>query len=215
VKPIEPARPIEVKEINITLHHSQNSQTPHVSHDPAYDDEPVEEIIEAPKLNVKPDSGEAKWAKAVESLRNASPRHGKSLSHARFLGFGPEGVRVWFPPDAAFHKAQITGMSRNMVEAELVKAFGPGAKLIEETQTPAQVQAAPASIAEVELQSRTSREKAIELKVKQHPAVLNILRHLGGSVEHISYLDPPEKKPNLSAPEDPENPGSPDVSSSD
>jgi hypothetical protein len=122
-------------------------------------------------------------------VREASPRHGKSLSYARFLGFISEGVKVAFPPDAAFHRAQVTGMSRSLVETELAKSLGRPIKLIEDTSAAA-LSAAPKSIAEVEATDRSSREKIIADKVKSHPALRNVLRHLGGALEHIAYLEP-------------------------
>lgn len=134
------------------------------------------------------------WRRAVEHLRNASPRHGKSLSHARFLGFVPEGVKLAFPPDAAFHRAQVVGMSRAMVEAELSKSLRRPIKLVEDTNAAA-LAAAPKSIAEVELSERNTRERGIDDRVKGHPALRAIARHLGGTLEHISYLEPVAKAP--------------------
>ncbi len=137
---------------------------------------------------------EEKWKRAVDALREVSPRHGKSLSYARFLGFTPEGVRIAFPADAAFHKSQVISMSRPMVEGELAKSLGRPIKLVEDTSVQA-FETAPKSIAEVELTDRTTRERGIEDKVKGHPALRNVLRHLGGSLEHISYLEPVVLKP--------------------
>jgi len=130
-----------------------------------------------------------KWRRAVEGVRQASPRHGKSLSYARFLGFTPEGVKVAFPPDAAFHRSQVIGMSRAIVETELARALGRPIKLVEDTDA-ATVQAAPKSIAEIEASDRNTRERSIEEKVRSHPALRSVLRHLGGALEHIAYLEP-------------------------
>jgi hypothetical protein len=176
-------------------------------------DFPVEHEAETPSPPQKLERDEQKWARAVEALRQLSPRHGKSLSHARFLGASPDGVLVSFPADAAFHRAQIVGMSRSMVEAELTKVFGRPTKLMEDTLGAGLT--APQSIAEVEQVSRTSREHAIESKVKQHPAILNILRHLGGQVEHISYLEPLERKPKLVLDDDTDVALGPDSAASD
>lgn len=129
------------------------------------------------------------WRRAVDAVRDASPRHGKSLSYARFLGFVPEGVRLAFPPDAAFHRAQVTGMSRAMIEAELTKVLRRPIRLVEDTNAQA-LQSAPKSIAEVEASDRASRERSIDEKVRAHPALRNVLKHLGGALEHVSYLEP-------------------------
>jgi hypothetical protein len=154
---------------------------------PDFDEEPPAPIAAAPAR--APSSDDERWRRAVDSVRESSPRHGKSLSYARFLGFSPEGVKLAFPPDAAFHRSQIIGMSRAMIEAELTKALGRPIKLVEDTSAAA-LQSAPRSIAEVEASDRSSREKSIEQKVRAHPALKNILRHLGGALEHIAYLEP-------------------------
>ena len=158
------------------------------------DDEP-----EPPPLVIASDrtagSDEDKWKRAVESVREASPRHGKSLSYARFLGFTPEGgVRIAFPADAAFHRSQVIGMSRPMVEGELTRSLGRTIKLVEDTSVQAFASAAK-SIAEVEATDRSTRERGIEDKVKAHPALRNVLKHLGGSLEHIAYLEPIARPP--------------------
>lgn len=153
-------------------------------------DEPPPDVVEVPRAAPPRVGGsdDDRWRRAVDAVREASPRHGKSLSYARFLGFTPEGVKVAFPPDAAFHRAQVTGMSRSLVETELAKSLGRPIKLIEDTSAAA-LSAAPKSIAEVEATDRSSREKVIADKVKSHPALRNVIRHLGGALEHIAYLE--------------------------
>lgn len=154
-----------------------------------------------------PPSDDHRWKAAVEVLRQESPRHGKSLSYARVVGFTPEGVRVSFPPDAAFHRTTVLGMSRAIVEASLSKIFGRPTKILEETGASA-LQAAPKSIAEVEASDRQVRETSIDVKVREHPAVRNVLRFLGGGIEHIQYLEPakpavsPSMGPSSSADEE-------------
>lgn len=147
-----------------------------------------------------------RWRRAVDAVRAALPRHGKSLSYARFLGFAPDGVRIVFPTDAAFHRAQVVGMSRAMVEAELAKALGRPGKLLEESGAQA-AEAAPKSIAEVEASDRATREKQIEARVRQHPAVRSVLRHLGGGIEHIQFLEPAPKELPQAQSDDGEGPG--------
>ncbi len=139
---------------------------------------------------------EEKWGRVVDAVRQALPRQGKSLSYARFLGFVPEGVKVAFPADASFHRMQVMGLSRAMVEAELVRSLGRACKLIEDSSVQA-VAAAPRSIAEVEASDRSSRERGIDDKVRAHPAIRNVIRHLGGSLEHISYLEPAAPRPTV------------------
>lgn len=157
---------------------------------------------EEPEPAPQPTSDHALWERAVDTVREASARHGKSLSVARFLGFSPEGVRVAFPPDAAFHRSQIVGMSRAIVEEALTKALGRPIKLVEDTN-PQAFEKAQRSIAEVETSERESREKAIDQKVRTHPAIRAVLRHLGGSIEHIAILEPAAReRPAVAGPSD-------------
>ncbi len=116
------------------------------------------------------------------------------------MGFTAEGVRVSFPPDAAFHRSTVLGMSRAIVEASLSKIFGRPTKILEETGASAH-QSAPQSIAEVEASVRQVRETSIDGKVREHPAIRNVLRFLGGSIEHIQYLEAP--KPEVPRPPGP------------
>jgi hypothetical protein len=158
---------------------------------------------EAPAPITQVETEHDRWEKAVDAVRTASPRHGKSLSFARFLGFTPEGVKVAFAPDAAFHKAQVTGMSRAIVEAELARALGKPTKLIEDTNAGA-FASAKRSIAEVEATDKATRERGIDAKVKDHPAIRSVLKHLGGSIEHVQYLEPVSApKVALVAPDEP------------
>lgn len=156
--------------------------------------EPEEAPAPPPAAAAPPDAAAEAWGRAVDALRKASPRQGKSLSFARFLGFTPEGARIAFPRDAAFHRAQVTGMSRPLVEAKLAEALGRPVKLLEEQDADAFAQA-PRSIAEVEAADRASREKRIVQKVKEHPAVRAVLTHLGGSIEHVQVLEAPAEAP--------------------
>lgn len=140
----------------------------------------------------RPTDEAALWRRAVDAVREASPRHGKSLSYARFLGFTPEGARIAFPPEAGFHRAQVTGMSRAVVEAALARALKRPIKLVEDTGAQA-LQTAPRSIAEEEASDRASRERAINDKVRAHPALRTIMKHLGGALEHVTVLDAPTR----------------------
>ncbi|MBL8912948.1 MAG: hypothetical protein JNM17_19800, partial [Archangium sp.] len=171
--PSEPEGPPEPPELD-------DSDAP-----PSFDDGPPRPAAAPARVGTSTDDD--KWRRAVEALREASPRHGKSLSYARFLGFTPEGVKLVFPQDAAFHRSQIIGMSRAMVEQELARSLGRPIKLTEDTSAAA-LQSAPKSIAEIEQSDRSTREKSIEQKVRSSSALKNVIRHLGGALEHIAYL---------------------------
>lgn len=81
-----------------------------------------------------------------------------------------------------------------MVEGELSKSLGRTVKLVEDTSAQA-LEGAPQSLAEIEASDRSKRERTIEDKVRAHPALLSIFRHLGGTLEHIAYLEPVARQP--------------------
>lgn len=135
------------------------------------------------------------WRDAVDQVRQVSPRHGKSLSYGRFLGFTPTGeARIAFPQEATFHRASVLGTNRPIIEEALSTALRRPVKLLEEVNA-ALRDAAPRSIAEVEATDRASRERGIDQKVREHPAIRSVLKHLGGSIEHIAYLEAPKAAP--------------------
>jgi hypothetical protein len=166
----------------------------------APDDDDDDDVPPSPPPAAPRDGDAEAWARAVEALRQSSPRQGKSLSHARFLGFAPEGVRIAFPRDEAFHRSQVTGMSRQLVESELSRSLGRPARLLEQNDAEA-FDRAPRSIAEVEATDRASRERRIAQKVREHPAIRAVLAHLGGAIEHVQVLDAPAE-PAPGGPED-------------
>lgn len=121
-------------------------------------------------------------------MRAASPRHGRSLAYARFVSFTGDGARIVFGPDATFHKSQVFGLSRALVEGELSRSLGRPIKLTEDQS--AAFETAPRSIAEVEAGERNTREAQIKAKVEAHPALRALHKHLGGKLEHVSFLEP-------------------------
>lgn len=138
-------------------------------------------------------SDDVRWRQAVDAVRTALPRHGKSLSYAHFLGFSAEGARIGFGPDAAFHRAQVMGTNRALIEKELSSALRRPISLSEDTNAEA-LKTAPQTIAQEDANNRSARERRIEDKVKSHPALRSVLKHLGGTVEHITFFEP-EPKP--------------------
>ncbi len=103
-------------------------------------------------------------------------------------------IRLGYPSDAAFHRAAIFGNSKSTLEQTLSTHFGRPFKLAEES-SPQLIAQAPKSLAEVVAGDRLVREKDIEAKVKEHPAVRSVLRLLGGSLEHIQVLEPAPSLP--------------------
>lgn len=108
----------------------------------------------------------------------------------------PGTVRIAFPNDAAFHRSTVFGMSRQLIEEVLTKHFGRPTKVAEDNTSQALAAAAP-SIAEDEAKETAARHTAIDAHVAQHPAIKNVLRILGGTVEHVQYLEPVREAPTL------------------
>ncbi len=151
-------------------------------------------LPETPKSAPVTDSPGARWKAAVDAVRAASPRHGKSLSHGRFVSMEPGTIKLFFPNDAAFHRSTVFGVSRQLIEEELTKHFGRPTKVLEDTSSNA-AKASTESIAEEEAKETAARHSAIDARIHQHPAIKNVLRILGGSVEHVQYLEPAPKAP--------------------
>ncbi len=129
-----------------------------------------------------------RWREAVESVRDGSPRHAKSLSFGRLVGLRPGEVVLAFPKDAAFHRATVTGSGRAAVEQSLGAYFGRPTRIVDEPSDAA-CAAAPPSFAELDSRARADREKGVEAKVRAHPAVRAALRVLGGEIEHVQVLE--------------------------
>jgi hypothetical protein len=126
---------------------------------------------------------------AVEAVRSAAPRQGKSLTYGRFVSLESNQVRLAFPPDAGFHRATVFGLSRQLIEETISTHFGRPLRLLEETGKNALQSSAP-SIAEEEARETEARHKDIDAKIATHPAVQRVLRTLGGTIEHVQYLEP-------------------------
>lgn len=128
------------------------------------------------------------WRRAVDAVRTASPRFGKSLSFGRLVSSEPGLLKIAFPPEAGFHRATIFGTAKAEIEKQISLAIGAATRLQEDSSNAA-LAAAPKSIAEQELTDRTARERSIDARVRVHPAVQAVMKHLGGQIEHVQVLD--------------------------
>lgn len=64
-------------------------------------------------------------------------------------------------------------------------------------------QQASRSVAEQEADDKATRERAIEAKVRANPAVLSVLKILGGTLEHVQVLEPAAREESVpTAPDD-------------
>ena len=132
------------------------------------------------------------WRAAVEAVRAASPRHGKSLAFGRLVRLAPGEVVIAFTPEADFHRSTVSGTGRATIEQILSSTFGRPTRLIVDS---AAANLAPQSIAEVEANQRAAHERTVEARVRNHPALQSALRILGGEVEHIQVLEPDRPAP--------------------
>lgn len=156
---------------------------PAAPEEPEPDDDPS---LENP-LGPAPDGPQARWRQAVEAVRGALPRLGKSLSFGRLVSLAGGEARLAFGAEHSFHRATVFSQARAEIEKVLAPVLGP-TRVVEEKSAQAWAQA-PRSISEVESDDRQARERTIEGRVRSHTAVQSILRVLGGSVEHVQVLD--------------------------
>lgn len=148
---------------------------------PERDDEPPTNAQQRPATE--------RWAMAVDAVRVALPRLGKSLSFGRMVAIKDGEVRVAFARDAGFHRATVFGSSKGEIEAAISQKLGTKLRLVEEKADGA-FEGAGRSVAESEAEAKFSRERSLDAKLRQSPAVLSVLKVLGGSIEHVQVLDP-------------------------
>jgi hypothetical protein len=164
--------------------------------------EPEKDAEEAEQAASKALPATERWKGAVDVIRLANPRMGKSLSFARLVSLGLGDAKLAFPADAGFHRATVFGHARAELESVLTQHFGEKIRLVEE-KSEAAFQAAPKSVAEMEASAKATRERDIEQKVRENPAVLSVLRVLGGTLEHVQVLEPaPRDEPAGGSPDD-------------
>jgi len=144
-----------------------------------------------------------RWRAAVDAVRDASSRHAASLAHARVLWLRPGDVTVGFTSASEFHRVQLSGAGKALVEEALSRHFARPTKFNVEGR-PGAADAAPPSLAEQEAAERAVRDRGADQKVRSHPAVASILRLLGGEIEHVQPLEP--ERPEAPLPMDPDEP---------
>lgn len=144
-----------------------------------------------------------RWRAAVEGVKAASPRHGTALANGKLHWLRAGEIGVGYTPAAAFHRTQVAGgAGRALVEKALSEHFGRPMKLVVEDAT-AEAASAP-SLAEQDAQARSAHQQSTEGKVRSHPAIRAVLKHLGGEIEHIQVLEPerPPASPSVESPEE-------------
>lgn len=137
-----------------------------------------------------------RWRAAVDTVRDATGRHAKSLACGRLLWIREGEVALAYVPKDGFHKTTVSGaMGRPIVEKALSEHFGRPTRLLVQDATEAEstegAGAALISIAEQDASERAAYEKSTEGRVRNHPSVRAALKHLGGEIEHIQVYDQP------------------------
>jgi hypothetical protein len=137
-----------------------------------------------------------RWRAAVDTVREASGRHAKSLACGRLLWLREGEVAVAYTPKDGFHKTTVSGGSgRTLVEKALSEHFGRPTKLVVQDCAEGDEAQGPTpgliSLAEQDAQERSAYEKSTEGRVRNHPAIRATLKFLGGEIEHIQVYDQP------------------------
>jgi hypothetical protein len=131
-----------------------------------------------------------RWRAAVEKVKEASARHGKSLAFGRLLWIRPGEIAVGFSKTDDFHRFTITsGSSKALVEKALSEHFGQRTTLLVQDAPNLPQGSLPASLAEQDAQDRATHTRTTDAKVRTHPATRAVLRVLGGELEHIQVFE--------------------------
>lgn len=147
-----------------------------------------------------------RWRAAVDTMRQSSGRHAKSLACSRLLWIREGELAIGFTPKDGFHKTTVSGSGRAIVEKALAEHFGRPTKLV--VQDVAEGEAAPStgmdagpggmvSLAQQDASERAAYEKSTEGRVRAHPAVRATLKLLGGEIEHIQVYEVPARPATL------------------
>ena len=151
-----------------------------------------------------------RWRATVDTVRDASGRHAKSLASGRLLWIREGEVALAYPPKDAFHKTTVAGgAGRVLIEKALTEHFGRPTKLLVQDAAEGDPGEGPGaaliSISEQDAQERAHYEKSTEGRVRGHPAVRAALKQLGGEIEHIQVYDQPARPAAAPANETPDD----------
>jgi hypothetical protein len=131
-----------------------------------------------------------RWRAAVEKVKEASARHGKSLAFGRLLWMRPGEIAVGFSKADDFHRMTVTsGNSKALVEKALSEHFSQRTTLVVQNAPDLPAGSLPASLAEQDAQDRATHTKTTDAKVRTHPATRAVLKILGGELEHIQVFE--------------------------
>ena len=122
-----------------------------------------------------------RWHRTVVALRNGE-------------------VVLSFPGSAAFHRATVAGSGQAALEREVSQLLGAPTRIVLDDTKNGSAGASP-SLVEHEESQRAARERTVESKVRQHPAIQASIRILGGEIESIDVLEA-RRSPDPDAPAD-------------
>ena len=132
-----------------------------------------------------------RWRAVIDTVKFESPRHAASLSHAHLLWIRPGQVGVWYRPEAGFHRTSVSAASgKASVDKLLSLHFGVTTRLVIEGKAEDRAAPAGSTVAQLDAQNKADREKTADNSVRAHPALRAIFRHLGGELEHVSFVEP-------------------------
>ncbi len=145
-----------------------------------------------------------RWRAAVDTVREASGRHAKSLACGRLLWIREGEVAVAYPPSQGFHKVTVSGNGRALIEKALSEHFGRPTKLVVQDGAEGDKAEGLVSLSELDAQERAAYEKSTEGRVRGHPAIRATLKFLGGEIEHIQVYDTPARPATTPSNESPD-----------
>jgi len=137
-----------------------------------------------------------RWRAAVDTVKDTSGRHAKSLASGRLLWIREGEVAIAYPPKEGFHKVTVAGgAGRVLIEKALSEHFGRPTKLVVQdcADGDTRPEAGMVSLSTQDASERAAYEKSTEGRVRAHPAVRAALRVLGGEIEHIQVYDLPAR----------------------
>jgi hypothetical protein len=137
-----------------------------------------------------------RWRAAVETVKDVSGRHAKSLACGRLLWIREGEVAIAYTPKDGFHKTTVMGgAGRALVEKALGEHFGRPTKLVVQDCAEGDTgsEAGMVSLSVQDASERAAYEKSTEGRVRAHPSVRAALRVLGGEIEHIQVYDLPAR----------------------
>lgn len=131
------------------------------------------------------------WQSFVEQSRTRHPALAAILEHARPISFDSTQVSLGYASGTFYAEAMRDKQNRLLLEQLLVQHFGKAPKLVlsatDSKETPV------ATLAETIEQNQAKHDKNVQESAKNHPAVQDAVRILGGTIKTIVPLGQQEE----------------------